>query len=233
ARFDDGIVYEVRWTAEASAALAAHAVSSTIAPELEALPFGIGESATYSVVWTTGPVGISAGRVTFRVGEGHNGARFELSAEGTTAPWVSRFFEADDRFTSFVDGSLRPSMVKQQLHEGSRHVDRRALFDRAAGVVRLQQGQGVEIALPAALDALDPISAIYYLRAAAGVGSVLRLAVNDWGREVFVTVPPGVVEPISHGGTTVEALRLEPHVSKRDSQPSPYRLTLWLSQDSR
>jgi hypothetical protein len=235
ARFDDGVVYEVRWTAEAAEAMNVEQKGSraSAASEFETLPFGVGETATYSIMWATGPLDIPAGRATFRVAEGRDAARFELIAEGRTAPWVSKFFEADDRFVSLVDASLRPAVFEQQLHEGARRVDRRATFDRQSGSVRLHQGPGAGITLPASPDALDPIAAIYYLRAAAGVGSVLKLPVNDWGREVFVTVPPGIIETITVGGTAVEVLRLEPHVSKRDNQPSAYRLTLWLSQDAR
>ena len=88
--------------------------------------------------------------------------------------------------------------------------------------------------MPATPDALDPISTIYYLRALAlPADDTVRLPVNDWGRNVQLTVPPGVIEPVDVDGASVDAIRLEPRVLKRDRQPAAYRLTLWLSRDER
>ena len=228
ARFDDGVVYEVQGQPAAGSNRAGPRLSTL--PPLGALPFAAGETAVYSVVWTTGPLAIPAARVTFQVNKGQHGAKFDLSAHGTTAPWVSRFFEADDRFASSVDEALRPLTVEQRLREGSRSVDRRATFDRASGVVRLQQGL-TNVAVPASPDALDPIAAFYYLRAVHD--ALLQMSVNDWGREISVTVPPGVPATITVGGVTVETIRLDPHLVKRSRQPVSYRLTVCLSRDSR
>jgi hypothetical protein len=234
ARFDDGVIYEIRWTPEAVAAMAASDARPRPLPGLGSLPFSIGETATYSIVWASGPLSLPAGHATFRVAEGRNGARLHLSVAATTASWVSRFFEADDRFESFVDEALRPSVFEQHLHEGSRRVDRRVTFDRPARTVRLQQGDAAAIALPAAPNALDPVSAFYYVRALPlDAGTTVRLPVTDWGRDLTVSVQPGVVETIAVGGTKVEALRVEPRVSKPDDQSAGYRLTVWISRDAR
>ena len=234
ARFDDGVIYEIRWTDAASASLAAESAKAAPLPALGPVPFAVGETAVYSIVWSTGPVSIPAGTATFRVEPGKQGGRFQFSVSATTAKWVSRFFEADDRFESVVDDLLRPIVLNQRIREGSRSVDRHVTFDRRDQVVRLKQGDTAEIAVPAAPDSLDPISAIYYLRAVAlPVDGTIRLPVNDWGRNVSVTVPPGQPEVIEVDGARVEAIRIAPSVAKRDSQPALYRLTMWLSRDAR
>jgi hypothetical protein len=234
ARFDDGIVYEIQWTEAASASLAAEGASADPLPALGPLPFAIGETAVYSIVWATGPLSIPAGTATFRVEPGKHGGRFQFTVSAKTAPWVSRFFEADDRFESAVDDALRPIVVDQRIREGSRNVDRRVTFDRRGQAVRLKQGVATEVAVPATPDALDPISTIFYLRALAlPADDTIRLPVNDWGRNVQVTVPPGQIETIDMDGVSVDAIRLEPRVIKRDREPAHYRLTLWLSRDER
>jgi hypothetical protein len=234
ARFDDSVIYEIKWTPETVAAMAANDARPRPLPTLAPLPFSIGETAVYSIVWTTGPLSLPAGHATFRVAEGKNGAHLQLSVVATTASWVSRFFEADDRFESTVDAALRPSVFEQHLHEGSRKVDRRVTFDRAARTMRLQQGDAAAISLPVSPDTLDPVSAFYYLRALpVADGPAIRLPVTDWGRDLTVTVAPGVVETITAGGAQRETLRIEPRVSKPDDQSAGYRLTVWISRDAR
>jgi hypothetical protein len=228
ARFDDGVIYEVQWPPEATVNDGDRRWGEL--PPAGSLPFAVGETAVYSVRWTTGPMDIPAARATFHVQRGRDGAEFELVAHGTTAPWLAGFFEADDRFVSAVDRTLRPLAVEQLLREGSRRVDRRATFDRESNVVRLQHGP-TSVAVPASPDALDPIAALYYLRAAPD--TILQLAVNNWGREITVTVPPGVPDAIAVNGATVETIRLHPHLIKRNRQPVSYRLTVWLSRDAR
>jgi hypothetical protein len=198
------------------------------------VPFKVGETAEYSIEWTTGPLSIPAGYATFRVEPGNNGSHLQLSVAARTAAWVSHFFEADDLFKSSVDQLLRPVQFDQRLREGSKNADRRMTFDREAGVVRLKQGDALEIAVPAAPDALDPLTTIYYLRTLAFAGNdELRLPVNDWGRDVSVVVLPGPIEAVDTVEGQAAALRLEPRVTKRDGQPAGYRLTLWLSRDAR
>ena len=160
ARFADAVVYEIHDSPEDSTL----ALPETLPFARPAsIPFAIGEHATGFGGAGQRSAG-ARGQIVLDVAAGKDGAAYELVASGTTADWVSRFFEANDRFVSQVDQGLRPLVFEQHPKEGRRS-DRRAVFDRDARVVRVQQGSGPALALPMSRDALDPLSSLL-LRAA-------------------------------------------------------------------
>ncbi len=232
ARLADGTVYEFRWTAEAEASL--EPLESPALPDPGLVPFAAGEAAVYAVVWTSGPLGVPAGQAVFSVEPGRNGARYELHASGTTASWVSRFFEADDRFVSAVDERLRPIIHEQHFREGRRRLDRRMVFDRARGTVRLQQVGGAEISLPVPRDTMDPVSAFYYVRSLPlDLQASMRIPINDSGRNLVLELRTAAAESIPYQGVQTETLRVEPRLFLSAGRPMPVRMVVWFSRDSR
>ena len=231
ARFDEGTVYELRWTPEAEAGL--EPPEAVAAPEPGPVPFGPGEAAVYAVTWTSGPLALRAGQVVLSVEPGADGARYELHASGTTAPWVSQFFEADDRFVSAVDERLRPVVHEQHLREGRRRVDRRMVFDWVRHLVHVHQGDG-EIPFPVPRDARDPLSAFYYVRSLPlEPGQTVRLPVNDSGRTLVLELRVASAGAVAYLGTQTEALRVDARLLQSGGRQMPVRIAAWFSRDAR
>ncbi|MSO56778.1 MAG: DUF3108 domain-containing protein [Acidobacteria bacterium] len=229
ARFGDGVIYEIHDEPGLDSTLALPETSPL--PEFVSIPFSIGEKAIYSVVWTRGPVSLPAGEIALEVRPGQNGARYELAASGTTAEWVSTVFRADDRFISQGDERLRSFPFEQHLKEGRRQIDKRAVFDRAARVVRLQQGSGPEVSVPISPDVLDPLAVFYYARTLPMTpGSAVRIPMNDSNRNLIVDLQVGGIETIFYKGVQTEAIRTHPRI-RRAEGPSAAQLTIWYGRD--
>ena len=229
ARFSDSVVYEIRESPELDSALTTPDVPPL--PDPASIPFSIGEQVVYSVIWSSGPLPLPAGRITLEVGPGKNGARYELAASGTTADWVSTFFQADEHFISEVDGRLRSLSFEQHSREGRRQVDRRAVFDRNARVVRLRQGSGPDISFPIPADALDPLATFYYARTLPlAPGSAVLIPMNDTNRNLVLDLRVGGVEMISYNGVQTEAVHTTAQI-RRAQGTLPAQLAIWFGRD--
>jgi hypothetical protein len=229
ARLQDGIIYEVRWTPEAIAALGDD--TGPAPPPPGRAPFAAGETATFDVYWDTGPMNVPAGTAVLTVQEGRDGAaewRFETRAE--TANWVSPFFQARDRFITIADGELLPIEHQREIREGRRQVDRRYRYDHSTNTV-----QTGEMTLPlGSAEARDSLSALYYVRTLPlASGSILSVPLNEAGTSLTLQVSVAEPEDIDYGGGRVRALRLEPRVMRRIERRRPLAITLWLSADDR
>jgi hypothetical protein len=229
ARLADGIVYEVRWTTDALAAL--DEVKAPPPPPPGPAPFAAGETITYDVYWDGGPLDVAAGTATLTVlGGGAGQARWEFETRATTADWVSTFFEAQDRFTTVTDGDLLPVEHRREIREGRRQLDRRYVYDRASNLLQTAQ-MALPLGDPAARDAM---SALYYVRTLALTpGDIVNVPLNEAGSSLVLQVSVGEVEAIEHAGARIEALRLEPRVMRRVERRRPLTITLWVSTDAR
>jgi hypothetical protein len=229
ARLSDGLIYELRWTPEALAALAD--VRTPPPPPPGPAPFAAGEVAVYDVYWDSGPMGIPAGTATLGVhksAEAASGWTFETRA--TTANWVSTFFTADDRLITRAGGDLLPLEHRREIREGRRQVDRRYIYDRASRTV-----QTGEMSLPlGSEDARDSLTAMYYVRTLALTpGSIVTIPMNETGTSFVLDVAVAEVEQIEHQGRRVPALRIEPRITRRIERRRPVAITMWLSADGR
>jgi hypothetical protein len=253
ARVAEGLIYELVWTAESEAALEAAEVSAP--PPPGDLPFVAGETATYEAVWLSGPLDIPAGTITLSVRGGpsafapratadtpankeHQPA-WVFEARMDTAPWVSRFFEAHDRFETRADAQLKPLSHVRIIREGRRSVDRAFVFDHEARRVRsantlAEAGSASAVALPLSAGSLDTLTALWYIRALPlAPGLTVVLPVNDGGRGLVVTVRVHERERIEVGGRSEEAFRVEPRITARVERRQPIDATFWLSADAR
>ena len=229
ARLSDGVIYELRWTPGAVAAL--EDVRAPPPPPPGPAPFGAGEVVTYDVYWDGGPMNIPAGTATLTVQsnpEGGPGWTFETRA--TTANWVSTFFSADDRLITVAGADLLPIEHRREIREGRRRVDRRYLYNREAKTV-----QTGEMTLPLGSgDARDSLTTLYYVRSLLLTpGAIVTVPMNEAGTSFALNVAVAEVEEIEHHGHRVPALRLEPRITRRIERRRPIAMTLWLSADQR
>jgi hypothetical protein len=229
ARFDAGLIYEVRWTPESLAAL--DDADQPPPPPPGRAPFAAGETLIFDVFWDSGPLDVPAGTAALTVLEGRDGAErwvFETRAE--TADWVSTFFQARDRFVTEANGGLLPTEHRREIREGRREVDRRYVYDRDARTVQTDQ-----MALPLGdAAARDALTALYYVRTLPLLpGAIVSVPMNEAGTSLLLQVQVGEVESIEHAGQSVSALRLEPRAMRRIERRRPVAMTLWLSADQR
>jgi hypothetical protein len=233
ARFDEGVIYEFRWSPELDERISA-AVTVTPPPPGPA-PFASGETARYIVRWSGAAMDVPAGDVTIAVQE--PGRTFLVTA--ATAPWVARFYEARDRFLTRADPQLLPQLHEREQREGARTVTRAFVYDHAGGVIRL--GRSPEhaaseegVALPLHPSSRDAISALFYARTLPlEQGARYSIPVNEAGRNLLVDLVVGGREAIQAEGATVDAIRIEPRIRRRVERRQPLTATLWLSVDER
>ncbi len=245
ARLTDGVIYEVVWTPASEAALDEVAMAEPPAPGVP--PFAVGERAAYDVQWLNGPLDLTAGHITLSVVAAETKDRsrsgevpawvFEVAVD--TAPWVSRFFEAHDRFRTAADARLMPLLHQRELREGRRAVDRAYAYDHArrqvtSGDSPAAAHDGSAMALPLAASARDALTALWYLRSLpVAPGFALAMPINEAGRNLALTVAVPARETITVGGAEVAALRVEPRFTARVERRQAIQSTIWLSDDPR
>lgn len=233
ARFGDTTIYELRWTPETDARLAA---SSTNEPApVGSISFHVGEVARYRVAWGGAGVRLSAGDISISV----EAPAYRLVVKAVTAAWVDTFFEAQDVFATQAGATLLPQVHERDQQEGSRHIARAFVYDHAARVVRT--GRSVEdaraadaVVLPMLPGARDAIAALFYVRTLPlREGDRYLLPVNEAGRNIVVELGVGQRESIRVQGRDVDAVRLTPRLRRRVEQREPLAATVWLSNDAR
>ena len=233
ARFADGTIYQLVWTEELESRLAATA--TIVPPPAGAIPFRVGELAEYKVVWGGAGVNLSAGDISIAV----QAPAYRFVVKATTAPWVARFFEAQDVFTTQTDARLFPQVHERDQNEGSRHVRRAFVYDGDAHVVRsgptVDGARGSEaVTLPMLPQARDAIAALFYARTLPPTpGTRVKLPISEAGRNLVVELAFDGIERISVQGRTVDAIRVTPTIQRRIEDRQAIVSTIWLSNDAR
>jgi hypothetical protein len=180
---------------------------------------------------------VSAGSVMIAIEAGPSvdiPYRFVATAE--TAPWVTRFFEARDRFETDADRDLLPHTHRRALREGRRSLDRVYAFDRQAGIVRIGAPGDLETLVPFRIPpgTRDALTTLFYVRTLPlADGDTVVLPVNDGGRNLVAHVKVVRREVIALNGRRVDAIRVEPMVAERVPRRAPVQSVVWLSTDSR
>ncbi|MFB3852495.1 MAG: DUF3108 domain-containing protein [Vicinamibacterales bacterium] len=244
ARFGSTVIHEVRWNEDLEREIAR--ASAPAPPEPGLVPFEAGERATYEVFWkgaggltlaagqavfvVDGPGTASAGRLGVPDDATVAGAAYRFTLDARTAPLVSRFFEAQDRFETWADSRVLPLLQHQHIHEGRRVLDRVTRFDAERGTV--ETGTGPR--LPLAAGSRDPLAAFHYLRTIRlASGDTVRIPLSEGGRNLVVVVVVRSLESIEHRGVRVQAMRLTLVVEERLQRRRPIEATAWLSTDGR
>ncbi len=240
ARFRDGVIYELRWSPAMEGRLAA---DLDVVPQPPGpAPFAPGETARYSAFWAGGGMHVPAGEITVTVqpfDSAQGKPAYAFVARGETAPWMARFFEAHDTFTTWTDSGLLPQTHRRDQQEGSRHVTRTFLYHHADGLVRI--GRDPEhavsedgMSLPLAHAARDAVSAVFYVRTLPLTnGERYLIPVNEAGRNLVVDVRVVGRDTIAIQGRQVSAIRVDPRLRRRTERRRPVTATLWLSDDHR
>jgi hypothetical protein len=232
ATFADTRIYELVWTPEVEARMDSR--NDVTPPPPGPIPFRIGDRSEYSVRWEGG-VGLEAGRVTVSV----EPPAYRFVVLATTADWVSRFFEARDRFVTTVDVSLLPQTHERDQQEGSRHLTRGFIYDDTVRVVRtgpsLERARDPDAAtLPLDRGARDAIAALFYVRTlplAAGLRYLVPI--NEAGRNLRLDLAVTVLETITVQGESRRAWRLEPVLRQRVERRRAPIASMWVSDDAR
>jgi hypothetical protein len=243
--FGDETVYEVVWTETSEAAL--DRLEVVAPPPPGPIPFTTRERATYSVQWLTGPLDVSAGTITLAVvaadasdaGVDSTEASWVFEATAETAPWVSRFFEARDRFRTSASGDLLPLLHQRFLREGRRVVDRAYAYDHDARIVRSADTADAArdttaMALPLAAHARDALSALWYVRTLPlEPGTTFEMPINEAGRNMKATIEVGQPEMVDGPEGAQSAFRVKPILSTRVQRRQAVDATIWITADAR
>jgi hypothetical protein len=222
-------VYELAWSPEVEARLGEPA--APLPPPPGPLPFAPGERLVYAVTWD-GPAGaLEAGDVTFEVEPPPAAGRHRFAAGARTAPWVARFFEADDRFTTTTDDAVRPLLHERRIREGRRALDQRIVFDPAARSAQPQSADGQPSGPPLRVwpEARDAVAALFFVRTLdLAPGSRITVPIVEGGQHSTLVLAPGAIERVAAGGTTIEARRVEARLEQRVQRRQMPAVTLWL-----
>lgn len=229
-RFEDQLVYQLAWSGEVESRI--RALTDVPPPEPGSLTFSAGESARYQVRWTNGPIDLPAADASISVAAGQSSEPFRFLVEARTAPWVSRFYEANVSLETTATARLLPIAYHEVIDEGRRRIDRRLEFDFAAHEVRIASG-GATISLPLGLEARDPLTALFYIRTQPlSKGARFALPITDIGRRLTLDVSVADRQSIQVNGRSWEAWKLEPQLSTRIER-SPLTISAWVSADAR
>lgn len=231
-RFGTQVVYEVRWTPEAEAALAS---AAPLPPAPGARPFLPGEQVTLEVTWEGGPMDIPAGTVVVRVDDGP----YRFSALVETADWLASFFEARDLFVTETGPDLLPQVHARAIREGRRVFDRAYVYDHANGRVTVGETEAAAradgaLSLPLQPEARDALTAFFYLRTLPlAPGLEVRAPINEAGRGQTLVVTVEARETIEHDGAMIDVLRLRPRLERLVERRAPLDVLLWMTADER
>ena len=230
ARFNQQRVYQLRWSPEIEAKVRATVDMSPADPG--PIPFTAGETAAYRLRWTNGPLDLAAGNATISVVPPQAGAGYAFRVDASTAPWMSRFYQAIVRLESTTSASLLPLAYSEMIDEGTRGIERHLTFAPERHEVRIASG-GTSIVLPVGIGARDPISAFFYMRTLPLTEDAhYRIPISDNGRPLHLDVTVGPREAVALDGRTWDAWKVQSSVSERIDR-APLRLTAWLSADER
>ncbi len=230
ARFNEQRVYQLHWSPEIEAKV--RATVDVPPPDPGPIPFTAGEAATYRLRWTSGPLDVAAAQATISVASPGAGGGYAFRVDASTAPWMSRFYEAIVRLESVTGPGLLPLTYSEVIDEGTRGIERQLTFDQERHEVRIVSG-GTSIVLPVGIGARDPISAFFYMRTLPLTeGARYGIPISDNGRPLHLDVTVGARESIVLDGRTWEAWKVQPSVSERIDR-DPLRMTAWLSADER
>jgi hypothetical protein len=231
----EAMTYRVEWAGPAGTVTAGEVDVTVAAPDAAVTagtPGGApsGASAGAPASSRVAAVGESPGAAP---GTPREPAAYRFTVAARTAPWIARFFEADDRFITDATAGLMPVRHERRLREGRRAVDEAVRFDYDRRLVTPEAG-GSRPPLRLWPGARDPIAAFFYLRTLPlAPGSSLQIPVNDNGRNLILDIQSLGVERITVGGHEQEALRVTPVLRQRIERRQPLAITVWLSHDAR
>lgn len=229
AQFSSQRVYQVMWSPEAVSRLV---VDETPAPEPGPPTFAVGESATYRVRWTSGLIDAAAGEAIVSVAPPSASEAFRFTASAKTAAWVVQFYDVGAELETTASSRLLPLQHLETIVQGSRRIERRHAYDGANHRVRTTTG-GAAVTLPLAVDARDPITALFYVRTLPlAAGSTYSFPLTNNGLATRVELSIGPLETITLNGRSWSVWKVEPHLRQSAARRNPPAITAWVSADA-
>jgi hypothetical protein len=208
----------MKWPMAIALAASLGLASVSSAPVERAVPFKVGERLTYDVSWSSFiTAGTAVAEVEGRQATLHSSA-YHLVADGRPMPLVAKLYALHYRIDALLDAySLLPDRASVDIEEGARKRTRTKEFDRRKE--------------PQALDAL---SAIYVLRAAAlrpGLRITWPIVENDV--TYTVRMETSGPEPVRTPMGTLPAWKVTPSATDANRRPVGRDMAIWISTDAR
>ena len=200
----------------------------------QAVPFAAGETLTYDVSWSSY---LTAGTATLHVDAkrpSYNSVAYYIVAEGRPTPLVSKLYTLYYKVDTLLDVfTLRPQRASVYSEEGKRHRMKTTMFDqeKKRADFQVQTHTTVSTAVPISPAALDPLGAMYVLRAIPlKTGEKITMPICDNGTNYKILIAAGGIEPVKTEAGTVQAQQLM--LTPQGAAIGARALSLWLSTDA-
>jgi hypothetical protein len=230
ATFPDQRIYQIAWSPALESRIAA--TTDITPPEPGAPPFDIGETATYRIRWTSGPMNISAGEATIAIAPPKGSERFRFVVAAKTAPWMARFYDADVQLETTASERFLPLTYYETISDGKRRTERRLTFDGARREMTVFS-DGSSITLPFGREARDPLSALFYIRTLPiASGTHVEIPLNGNGRRMKLDWTVHRQETITVGERSWPSWKTEPQLTERIDGRGALQIVAWLSADA-
>ena len=206
----------------------------------EPLPFTVGERLEYSLKWSVFSVGTAYTEVVaLEEREGHPAWHFAFEAK--TNAFADRIFKVRTRIDSWVSADLQRTLhYVERKREGKTKRDIMIEFDYENGTATYSNfGEAREPLELGELPLLDPLGAIYHLRARFAAenseAAVIRLSVTDGKKLIPLQLSPVGRERVRAGGKRWQALRFEPETGELGGvfeKSEDARLWIWITTET-
>jgi hypothetical protein len=203
-----------------------------------AVPFRVGEKLMYDVGWGSF---ITAGTATMTVAERRSLAdgrtAYYLVAEGKPTSILNALYHVYYKAEALLDtrslGVVQSTIFSEE--RGQQHTKiTRFLPDGVSIEYELRSPQSQKAVVPVPRFTLDPLSAIYVMRALPlTTGQSLTTPITDQGRTYQMRVNVFKPEALKTALGTLAAWRLTATVTETGSTEPPYKVTAWISTDAR
>lgn len=202
-----------------------------------ALPFRAGERLTFQISWGI----IPAARVTLEVAdpgeEGGEEAAYHFILKAHTLPVIAWLYPYQERIDAWATAGVGRSLLYKKVQESRHPRDLLVRFDWRQGFARLTNYGAPAEPIQLQPGTLDPLSALYYIRAQSLRGDFsLEQWVTDGKKLSRGRASSLQRETLSIGGKSYQTIKIEPDM--RDVagvfEKSPgAKMFIWLTDDER
>ncbi len=201
---------------------------------LATLPFLKGERLSYQISWSL----IPAARLDLEVAPEEDigqGAAYHFILKARTLPVVDLIYKYQERIDSYVTANVQHTLLYKKWQESSHPRDIVVQFDLDKGVARYSNYGKAREPIPIQPGTLDPLAALYYIRATLSSSQVdLERWVTDgkklsMGKARFIEK-----ETLTIFGKTYQTIKIEPDLHEVGGvfEKSPgAKMFIWLTDD--
>lgn len=200
---------------------------------LPSVPFPIGETLHYRIVWGVLPVGSSEAVTEWTEVDGRRLIAIRVRAKSNAV--IRKIYPVNSFLETLIDPeTLCPVQFTKNSREGKQHMHEVTQFDFAAGVARqhdFRKDKDTEFAIDPEIR--DLLSFMYFMRGtllAKGSQAEYRVMADEKTYDLIVRAVKD--EKVEYGDDRkVRALRLEPEASFNGLFVRKGRMVLWVSQE--